>query len=136
MKGEAALLIALTGFGGVWPVMRTARALTSLADTAVEAALRFCLADAAGVGRLVPKDISQPHLGSGYVVLAMGKMGAFELNYPSDIDLIVLYDPSAPALPADAEPSTLFVRITQRLVRLLQERTVDGYVFRTDLRLR
>jgi [glutamine synthetase] adenylyltransferase / [glutamine synthetase]-adenylyl-L-tyrosine phosphorylase len=136
MKGEAALLIALTDIGGVWPVMRTARALTSLADTAVEAALRFCLADAAGVGRLVPKDISQPHLGSGYVVLAMGKMGAFELNYSSDIDLIVLYDPSAPALPADAEPSTLFVRITQRLVRLLQERTVDGYVFRTDLRLR
>jgi [glutamine synthetase] adenylyltransferase / [glutamine synthetase]-adenylyl-L-tyrosine phosphorylase len=136
MKGEAALLIALTDIGGVWPVMRTARALTNLADTAVEAALRFCLADAVRFGRLVAKDKSQPHLGSGYVVLAMGKMGAFELNYSSDIDLIVLYDPSAPALPADAEPSTLFVRITQRLVRLLHERTVDGYVFRTDLRLR
>jgi [glutamine synthetase] adenylyltransferase / [glutamine synthetase]-adenylyl-L-tyrosine phosphorylase len=136
MKGEAALLIALTDIGGVWPVMRTARALTNLADTAVESALRFCLADAVRVERLVPKDKSQPHVGSGYVVLAMGKMGAFELNYSSDIDLIVLYDPSAPALPADAEPSTLFVRITQRLVRLLQERTVDGYVFRTDLRLR
>ena len=66
----------------------------------------------------------------------MGKMGAFELNYSSDIDLIVLYDPAAPALPKDAEPSTLFVRITQRLVKLLQERTADGYVFRTDLRLR
>jgi glutamate-ammonia-ligase adenylyltransferase len=66
----------------------------------------------------------------------MGKMGAFELNYSSDIDLIVLYDPAAPALPKDAEPSTLFVRVTQRLVKLLQERTADGYVFRTDLRLR
>src|SRR5262245_66031092 len=136
MKGEAALLIALTDIGGVWPVMRTARAITNLADTAVEAALRFCLADAARVGRLVPNDKSQHHLGSGYVVLAMGKMGAFELNYSSDIDLIVLFDPSGSALPADAEPSTLFVRITQRLVKLLQERTVDGYVFRTDLRLR
>ena len=136
MKGETALLIALTDIGGVWPVMRTARALTNLADTAVEAAVRFCLADAVRAGRLSPRDKSQPHLGSGYVVLAMGKMGAFELNYSSDIDLIVMYDPSAPALPADAEPSTLFVRITQRLVRLLQERTVDGYVFRTDLRLR
>src|SRR4029077_6943617 len=84
----------------------------------------------------LPEDKLQPQTGSGYIVLAMGKMGAFELNYSSDIDLIVLYDRSAPALPSDAEPSTFFVRLTQRLVKLLQERTADGYVFRTDLRLR
>src|SRR5215813_1090799 len=136
MKREAALLIALTDIGGVWPVMRASRALTDLADTAVDAVSRFCLADVVRSGRLVPKDKSRPQVGSGYVVLAMGKMGAFELNYSSDIDLIVLYDRAAPALPKDAEPSTLFVRITQRLVKLLQERTPDGYVFRTDLRLR
>src|SRR5262245_39535627 len=136
MKREAALLIALTDIGGVWPVMRASRALTDLADTAVDAVSRFCLADVVRSGRLVPKDKSRPQVGSGYVVLAMGKMGAFELNYSSDIDLIVLYDLAAPALPKDAEPSTLFVRITQRLVKLLQERTPDGYVFRTDLRLR
>jgi [glutamine synthetase] adenylyltransferase / [glutamine synthetase]-adenylyl-L-tyrosine phosphorylase len=136
MKAEAALLIALTDIGGVWPVMRTTRALSDLADTAVDAAVRFCLADAVRGGRLMPKDNSQPQVGSGYVVLAMGKMGAFELNYSSDIDLIVFYDPAAPALPKDTEPSTLFVRLTQRLVKLLQERTTDGYVFRTDLRLR
>src|SRR6185312_8280690 len=59
-----------------------------------------------------------------------------ELNYSSDIDLIVFYDPAAAALPEGAEPAPLFVRITQRLVKLLQERTADGYVFRTDLRLR
>ena len=88
------------------------------------------------IGRLKPADRSHPQAGSGYVVLAMGKMGAFELNYSSDIDLIVFYDPAAPALPEDAEPATLFVRLTQRLVKLLQERTADGYVFRTDLRLR
>src|SRR5262249_16095705 len=135
MKREAALLIALTDIGGVWPVMRASRALTDLADTAVDAVSRFCLADVVRSGRLVPKDKSRPQVGSGYVVLAMVKMGAFELNYSSDIDLIVLYDRAAPALPKDAEPSTLFVRITQRLVKLLQERTPDGYVFRTDLRL-
>ena len=56
MKSEAALLIALADIGGVWPVMRAARALTDLADTAVDAAVRFCLADAARAGRLVPKD--------------------------------------------------------------------------------
>ena len=136
MKSEAALLIALADIGAVWPVMQATRALTDLADTAVDAAARFVLAEAARAGRLIPKDNSNPQLGSGYIVLAMGKMGAFELNYSSDIDLIVLYAPSAPALPKDAEPSTLFVRLTQRLVKLLQERTSDGYVFRTDLRLR
>ena len=136
MKAEAALLIALADIGGVWPVMQAARALTDLADTAVDAAVRFILSETARAGRLKPKDGSQPQVGSGYAVLAMGKMGAFELNYSSDIDLIVLYERTAPALPADAEPSTLYVRMTQRLVKLLQERTADGYVFRTDLRLR
>jgi len=136
MKAEAALLIALADIGGVWSVMRTAHALTELADAAVNGAVRFALAEAGRAGRLVLKDKTKTQAGSGYIVLAMGKMGAFELNYSSDIDLIVLYDPAAPALPADAEPSTLYVRLTQRLVKLLQERTADGYVFRTDLRLR
>jgi [glutamine synthetase] adenylyltransferase / [glutamine synthetase]-adenylyl-L-tyrosine phosphorylase len=136
MKSEAALLIALADIGGVWPVMSAARALTSLADTAVAAATRFVLAEAMRAGRIVPRDKLNPETGSGYIVLAMGKMGAFELNYSSDIDLIVLYDAATSALPEEAEPSTLFVRLTQRLVKLLQERTADGYVFRTDLRLR
>jgi glutamate-ammonia-ligase adenylyltransferase len=136
MKAEAALLIALADIGGVWPVMHTAQALTKLADAAVNGAVRFVLAEADRAGRLVLKDKTDPQAGCGYIVLAMGKMGAFELNYSSDIDLIVLYDPAAPALPADAEPSTLYVRLTQRLVKLLQARTADGYVFRTDLRLR
>jgi glutamate-ammonia-ligase adenylyltransferase len=136
MKAEAALLIALADIGGVWPVMRAARALTELADTAVDAASRFVLAEAARAGRLAPKDKAQPQAGSGYIVIAMGKMGAFELNYSSDIDLIVFYDPAARAVAQDAEPAPIFVKITQRLVKLLQERTADGYVFRTDLRLR
>ena len=99
MKAEAALLIALADIGGVWPVMRATRALTDLADSAVDAAARFALAEAARDGRLSPKDKARPQDGSGYIVLAMGKMGAFELNYSSDIDLIVFYDPAAPAVP-------------------------------------
>ncbi len=134
MKSEAALLIALADIGGVWPVMRAARALTDLADTAVDAAVRFAFNEAARAGRIA--DAAEPQRGSGYIVLAMGKMGAFELNYSSDIDLIVFYDPASPIVPADAEPGRLFVRITQRVVKLLNERTGDGYVFRTDLRLR
>ena len=63
----------------------------------------------------------------------MGKLGAFELNYSSDIDIIVFYDADRAGLKADIEPSTFFVRLTRELVRLLQEHTADGYVFRTDL---
>ncbi len=136
MKAEAGLLIALADIGGVWPVMRAARALSDLADTAVDAAAGFVLAEAARAGRLNPKDKARPQVGSGYIVVAMGKMGGHELNYSSDIDLIVFYDPATPVLPKDAEPAPLFVKLTQRLVKLLQERTADGYVFRTDLRLR
>ncbi len=136
MKSEAALLIALADIGGVWPVMRTTHALTDLADTAVDAAVGFALAEAARAGRLRPMNTERPQDGSGYSVVAMGKMGAFELNYSSDIDLIVFYDPNSPILPKDTAAAPVFVRITQRLVKLLQARTADGYVFRTDLRLR
>ncbi len=135
MKSEAALLIALTDLGGVWPVMQVTKAVTKLAETAVGAAVRFLLADAARRARYNPPDTSAPELGSGYIVLAMGKMGAYELNYSSDIDLIVFYEPS-PALAPGTEAGSFYVRITRGLVKLLQERTADGYVFRVDLRLR
>src|SRR5262249_38417447 len=87
MKAEAALLIALADLGGVWPVMRATRALTELADTAARAAVRFLLREAMARGTFKPADPDQPEQDSGHIVLAMGKMGAFELNYSSDIDL-------------------------------------------------
>ena len=136
MKSEAALLIALADIGGVWPVMRTTRAITDVAETAVASAVRFLLRTAARRDRRKLPDPKRPEQGSGYIVLAMGKMGAHELNYSSDIDLIVFYDPAASALPPDAEAGAFHVRITRGLVKLLQERTADGYVFRVDLRLR
>jgi [glutamine synthetase] adenylyltransferase / [glutamine synthetase]-adenylyl-L-tyrosine phosphorylase len=136
MKSEAALLIALADIGGVWPVMQATAALTQLADTAVSGAVEFLLADLARSGRYAARDKARPQEGSGYIVLAMGKMGAHELNYSSDIDLIVFFDAAAPIVPRDVEAGPYFVRLTQRLVKLLQQRTADGYVFRTDLRLR
>ena len=79
-----------------------------------------------------------PQRDSGYIVLAMGKMGAGELNYSSDIDLIVFYDAAAPAAsPAGGEPGPLFVRLTQRAgASCCRSAPRDGYVFRVDLRLR
>jgi [glutamine synthetase] adenylyltransferase / [glutamine synthetase]-adenylyl-L-tyrosine phosphorylase len=136
LKQEATLLIALLDIGGVWEVVRVTRALTELADHAVATALRFVLRSAAAEGKFNPRDRAHPDRRSGYFVLAMGKMGAFELNFSSDIDLIICYDPAAGVLPANVEPTPQFVRFTRRLVKLLSERTPDGYVFRVDLRLR
>jgi glutamate-ammonia-ligase adenylyltransferase len=136
MKSEAALLIALCDIGGVWPVLRVTAGLTDLAVASVQSALRYLLRQEAARGRLVPPNPDRPEDGSGLVVLAMGKMGAGELNYSSDIDLIVFFDSAAPTLAPDIEPQPFFVRLTQALARLLQQRTGDGYVFRVDLRLR
>ena len=136
MKSEAALLIALCDIGGVWPVMRVTAGLTDLAVVSVQSALRYLLRQEAARGRLAPPDPDRPEAGSGFVVLAMGKMGAGELNYSSDIDLIVFFDSTAPTLASGIEPQPFFVRLTQALARLLQQRTGDGYVFRVDLRLR
>ncbi|CAN5430506.1 bifunctional [glutamine synthetase] adenylyltransferase/[glutamine synthetase]-adenylyl-L-tyrosine phosphorylase [soil metagenome] len=136
MKSEAALLIALCDIGGVWPVMRVTRALTDIAVISVQCAIHFLLKQEAARGRLLPTDAEHPEVDSGLVVLAMGKMGAGELNYSSDIDLIVFYDLEAPTLAEGIEPSPFFVKVAQGLSRLLQQRTADGYVFRVDLRLR
>src|SRR5438874_10998223 len=136
LKSEAALLIALCDLGGVWPVMRVTAALTDLAVASVQAALRFLLRQEVARGRMTASNHDRPEEGSGLIVLAMGKMGAGELNYSSDIDLIVFFDPAATSLSQDIEPAPFFVRVTQALARLLQQRSGDGYVFRVDLRLR
>jgi glutamate-ammonia-ligase adenylyltransferase len=136
MKAEGALLIALADLADVWPVERVTRALTDLAEVALCMAVRHLLLDAAKRGKLTPTDPRHPELGSGYVVCAMGKMGAYELNFSSDIDLIVFFDPAAAGLAADVEPMPFYVRLTRELVKLMQDRTPDGYVFRVDLRLR
>ena len=91
VKAEAALLIALADIGGVWSVARVTAALTDVADAALGAAIRHLLREAAARGKLVPIDPQNPEAGSGYVVLAMGKMGGYELNFSSDIDLMVLF---------------------------------------------
>jgi glutamate-ammonia-ligase adenylyltransferase len=136
MKAEAALLIALADISGAWPLARITHALTDVAETALGAAVRFLLAEAADRGKLLPGDPQHLETRCGYIVLAMGKMGAHELNFSSDIDLMVFFDPREPSCAANVEPASLYVRLTRDLVKLLQERTADGYVFRADLRLR
>ena len=137
MRAEASLLIALADIGGVWPVMRVTAALTELADAAVGAAVRYLLAARrAARASFEPADSAQPEDGAATSCWPWARWARGELNYSSDIDLIVFYDAAAPALAPGIEPAPFWIRITRGLVKLLQERTADGYVFRTDLRLR
>lgn len=131
-----ALLIALADIGGVWAVEAVIAALSATADMAVELASEHALQQAAGFGRIDLADPADPGKGSGLVVLALGKHGAGELNYSSDIDIVVFFDPEMAEAAGVAEPSSFFVKLTQQIARIIQERTPDGYVFRVDLRLR
>jgi glutamate-ammonia-ligase adenylyltransferase len=136
IKAKSALLIALADIAGVWLVDTVVEALTRFADAALNASVDWLLRDAAKAGRVTLANPDRPGDHSGYVVLAMGKQGACELNYSSDIDLIVLFDPETAKLAPNVEPSTFFVRLTKRLAALLQDVTEDGYAYRVDLRLR
>ena len=136
LKVEAHFLIALADLAGEADAARTVERLSDLADACVNAAIDFLLLDAHRQGKLKLADLENPGKGSGWVILGMGKLGAHELNFSSDIDLVVFYDPTAPAIVDSMDAADLFVRLARRLVRILQDRTESGYVFRTDLRLR
>ncbi|RWF86373.1 MAG: bifunctional [glutamine synthetase] adenylyltransferase/[glutamine synthetase]-adenylyl-L-tyrosine phosphorylase, partial [Mesorhizobium sp.] len=135
-KVEAHFLIALADLSGEAETALTVRRLSDLADACTRAAVDFLLLDAHGQGKLKLPHPEDPARGSGWIVLGMGKLGAHELNFSSDIDLVVFFDPEAPAVVDPLDATELFSRLTRRLVRILQDRTEHGYVFRTDLRLR
>lgn len=136
LKREAHALIALGDLAGEVDCAATVARLSELAGACVRTAVAWLLREADAAGKLKLPDPADPERGSGWIVIGMGKLGARELNYSSDIDLIVFFDPEAPAIVDPYEASELFVRLTRRLVRILQDRTEHGYVFRTDLRLR
>jgi glutamate-ammonia-ligase adenylyltransferase len=135
-KRRIALLIALADLGGVWSLFQVTEALTGFADTACQSALRAAIAVQIKRGKLPGMTEDDIEDAAGMCVLAMGKMGAGELNYSSDIDLICLFDETRfdPGDYHDARAG--FVRATRMMSACLSEMTAQGYVFRTDLRLR
>ena len=135
-RRRVALLVALADISGVWPLSKVTEALTRFADAAVGAALDLALRELGEKGELHLDDPDDPGPTAGLIVLGMGKLGAFELNYSSDIDLIILFDPLRFRPAGKDSPMALAVRATRTLVYILEHRTKDGYVFRTDLRLR
>ena len=136
IKREASLLLALRDLFGAASPAETTESLSRLAEGAIRAALRFGLREAHKAGKLRLPNPDRPEDGSSIFILAMGKLGARELNYSSDIDLIVFFDADLEIASDPMEAVGTFSKIVRRLVRILNERTGDGYVFRTDLRLR
>ena len=135
-KRRAALLIGLADVGGLWPLAQVTGALSDLADGAANASLTLLLRESVAKGDLHLPYPDEPTRGCGFFILGMGKLGARELNYSSDIDLICLFDQDVVDYRGSRGVQDCFIRMTQALVSLLQDRTGDGYVFRTDLRLR
>ncbi len=135
-KRRVALIAALADLGGAWPLQTVTGTLTTLADVACDVALRASLAEAVRRKKLPASSEMSEADSHGFVVLAMGKMGAGELNYSSDIDLICLFDDAHVDPGRFAEMRQGFAWVTRRFTAMLSEKTADGYVFRTDLRLR
>ena len=135
-KRRTALLAAVAELAGIWSLEQQTGALSRFAEAAVGAALRHLLRHAAAKSMVTLPDPSDPEHESGLIVLGMGKLGGAELNYSSDIDLVLFYDGARARVMARDGVQPFFSRLTRDIVRLLEERTGDGYVFRTDLRLR
>jgi glutamate-ammonia-ligase adenylyltransferase len=134
-KRQVALATAVADIGGLWTLDRITAALSDLAEAALHASVRHLLRAGHAAGELRLPDPADPERGSGFVVLGMGKLGARELNYSSDIDLVLLHDPDSGAYVGQGA-GAFFTRLSRGLVTLMELRDADGYVFRTDLRLR
>lgn len=132
-KHRAALIIALADISGAWKLQQVTQALSTVARNTLQASLDYLITQYQRQHGLI---LTQPQKGSGIFVLAMGKLGADELNYSSDVDLVLLYESDRLAVENDKPLPRLLNRMAQDYVRLMQERTGDGYVFRMDLRLR
>lgn len=133
-KRKVALICALADIGGAWQLGRVTGALSRLAEVAVGKAIDHLLLASAASGELDLPDPDDPGRESGLIVLGMGKLGAGELNYSSDIDLVLFFDPAAH--PGRDAVGATFTRLAKNLVAILEARDANGYVFRTDLRLR
>ncbi len=134
-KRRFALAAAMADIAGCRGVMALAADLSDFACSCLQASVSALLREAHDRGKLRLPRPDRPAENSGLVLLGMGKLGAGELNFSSDIDLIVLFDDKIADVDGGAHQQ-LFSRLARNLVEVMARRTADGYVFRTDLRLR
>ncbi|AAV95773.1 glutamine-synthetase adenylyltransferase [Ruegeria pomeroyi] len=135
-KRRLALLTALADLAGAWPLEKVTALLTDFGALAADLAAKAEIAALIRRGKLPGQTEADVETAAGMVILAMGKMGAHELNYSSDIDLIVLFDETRYDPDDFFEARQGMVRATRNFCATLSDKTADGYVFRTDLRLR
>jgi glutamate-ammonia-ligase adenylyltransferase len=138
-KRTTALIAAIADVGGIWPLETVTGVLSDLAEATLRLAIRHLLRSAHDARDIRLQDANRPEFNCGFVALAMGKLGAAELNYSSDIDLILLYDATAPVYAGGRVADSIgsfTSRLARDLITLMEARDANGYVFRTDLRLR
>jgi len=117
-------------------LVQTCRDLSDMADATIDQAYqwlysRHCQQFGTPTGR-------RSGLPQQMVILGMGKLGAVELNLSSDIDLIFAYPEGGETVGVKRalDNQEFFIRLGQRLIKALDPMTVDGFVFRVDMRLR
>lgn len=120
-----AAALAVGDLAGAFPLARVVEELTAFADRALDRAIRTAIAERTG------EDSAE-----GFIALALGKQGAGELNYSSDIDPIFLYDRERLPRRSSDDPGEAAQRYARRIVSLLSGNTDEGYALRVDLRLR
>jgi glutamate-ammonia-ligase adenylyltransferase len=133
LKRRVSLTVAVADIAEVWGLDKVTGELSTFASGCLDALTDSILLQLARDGQLA---IGGDPKAAALTVLGMGKLGAAELNYSSDIDLILLYDRDAAALTGNEQLPRHFVRAARLLVQLMSETSADGYIFRTDLRLR
>ena len=124
-RSALALVLGIGDLAGAFPVDFVMGRLSDFADRAMHQALQ------AVVARRVDEEATD-----GIFALALGKLGARELNYSSDIDPILIYDPERLPRRERDDPGEAAQRYVRQWVRLLSDNTAEGFVFRVDLRLR
>src|SRR5690606_7475541 len=120
-----ATALAIGDLAGVIPLDQVMAELSAFADRALHAAI------ADSIARRVPDAPAE-----GFTAIALGKHGAGDLNYSSDIDPILLYDPERLPRRGRDDPGEAAQRYARTLMETLSAQTGEGYVFRVDLRLR
>ncbi len=135
-RRQVALAVALADISQNWDLGAVTGALTRFAETACTVAFRQLLAELGRAGALELSDRADPERDSGVIALGLGKLGGRELNFSSDIDLILLYDPEIVPTDRRWEISSNLMKLARSFIALLAEPTEDGCVFPVDLRLR
>ncbi|MCI0483750.1 MAG: bifunctional [glutamate--ammonia ligase]-adenylyl-L-tyrosine phosphorylase/[glutamate--ammonia-ligase] adenylyltransferase [candidate division NC10 bacterium] len=144
-KQREVLRIGLRDLGGMAPFPEVAQEVSDLASACLELAYRYCYTTlSAESGRPPAREARKGVEPRGFVVLGMGKLGGRELNFSSDIDLQYLHTSDEGETEAGSGPDgqerlrsdTFFVKLAEMITGAMGEITEEGFVFRTDLRLR